>query len=168
MNPVVLVIVVHVFCGLFALGSGCVLFLRPKRSALHMQLGRYYAAALVTVDATSWLLHFMRGSAITPFHCLALANLFALIWGIGAAVFRRPHRQWYRHHYYLIAWSYVGLVAALLVEIAIRVMQVEALTSIAAITLSPVIAGGVWIEWKSHHLSGTTSRRQGPKQLQTT
>ncbi len=167
MNPVVLAIIVHAFCGLFALGSGCVLFFHPKRNQLHKRLGRYYAAALITVDVTSWLLYFMRGSALTAFHFLALANLFVLGWGIGAAVFRRPKGKWYRYHYYLIAWSYVGLISATLVEFAVKTGQVTSYPSIAAITLCPVIAGGVWIEWKSRQLGDIPSRQQKSRQLQT-
>lgn len=165
MNLVVPIIFVHAFCGLFALGAGAVLFVQPKRTPLHKRLGHYYAATLVVVDVTSWLLYFIRGSTLNAFHVLALANLFALSWGIATAILRKPHGKWYRHHYYLISWSYVGLVAATLVEIALKVGQVTSVASIVALTVSPVLCGGLWIEWKSRRLGDTPSRPHKMKPL---
>lgn len=59
-----------------------------------------------------------------PFHWMAIGSLIFVTIGVMAPVLFRAHRSWLRFHYDFMLWSYVGLIAAMFSEIAVRVPAV--------------------------------------------
>ena len=57
--------------------------------------------------------------AFGPFHALALISLAILVRGVVAVLRRRP--GWLLTHYYSMAWSYIGLLAAACAAVVVRV-----------------------------------------------
>jgi len=53
-----------------------------------------------------------------PFHALALFSLATVVGGVVPALRRRP--GWLMAHYWSMAWSYLGLLAAACSEIVVR------------------------------------------------
>ena len=152
MSALLPVILIHIVCGLLALYVGFILFVKPKHSPSHKRLGYVYVVSLTLVDLTGLSMYAIKDSGINAFHFLAIGNLIALYGGLFAMIVKRPIKRWYRFHYYMLAWSYVGLVTATVVEIAVKTVQQP---SIAMIGLTCVIAvgcGGIWIEFKTRNM----------------
>jgi hypothetical protein len=61
-----------------------------------------------------------------PFHVAALVSLATVIVGIIPAWRRRPVDKWLDRHYFWMAYSYLGLVAAAFAETATRVPALQA------------------------------------------
>jgi len=78
-------------------------------------------------------------SHFEPFHVLALLSLATIVRGVAPALRRQP--GWLASHYWNMAWSYVGLVAAGCSEIVVW------LHLSAGIFVNPwqVIGGGIAI-----------------------
>ncbi len=159
MSALSLTILIHVIAGLLALSTGCVLFFNPKRSALHKRLGYIYVLTLTLVDFSGLTMYVMKGSGINAFHFLAVGNLIALYGGLFAIIFKRPFKRWYRFHYYMISWSYVGLVTAALVEFVIKSLQSSSIVIMVLLCLTAVVGGGLWIEFKTRHMGNVLPAR---------
>ncbi len=159
MSTLSLTILIHAVCALLALTTGCVIFFNPKRTALHKQLGYIYVLTLTLVDFTGLAMYAIKGSGLNAFHFLAVGNLIALYGSLIAITFKRPHRCWYRFHYYMISWSYVGLVTAALVEALVKSMQSPSVAIVVLLCLTAVVSGGIWIEFKTRHMGNVLPAR---------
>jgi uncharacterized membrane protein len=110
---------VHAGLGLVALALGLVVLLRPKGEVLHRVCGTAYAGTMLLLNGSALVIYDFNGR-FNVFHALAIVNLATLAAGWVAALRRAPARVWYRRHAMFMAWSYVGLVAAFVSEIAVR------------------------------------------------
>src|SRR4051812_20113632 len=79
--------------------------------------GIAYVAALVVANVTALGVYQLTGQ-FGPFHMLALISLAILARGV-VAMLRRPP-GWLLAHYYSMAWSYIGLLAAASAEVVSR------------------------------------------------
>jgi uncharacterized membrane protein len=108
----------HFAASLAALALGLAVILERKGTPAHRLIGASYAVAMILLNVTALGVYRLTGS-FGPFHALALVSLAILARGI-AAVWRRP-AGWLKTHYYSMAWSYVGLLAAAAAEVIARV-----------------------------------------------
>jgi uncharacterized membrane protein len=108
---------VHTTFALAALGSGAAVLLRPKGTRRHRQTGWLYVGSMVGLNGTALLIYRLFGG-FGPFHVAALLSLATLAGGVLAAVRRRP--GWVERHYWWMAYSYLGLLAATASEAATR------------------------------------------------
>ena len=161
MSALLIAVFIHVVCGLLALYAGCVLLFKPKQSSLHKRLGYLYVVTLTLVDLTGLAMYAIKGTGIHAFHFLAIGNLIALYGGLFAIIFKRPLKRWYRFHYYMISWSYVGLVTATLVEILVKSMASPPVAVIALLCVTAVVCGGSWIELRTRNMGNTLPRAFG-------
>lgn len=115
----------HLATALLALAAGAWVVLRPKGTIVHRRVGWVYAVSMLIMNGTALLIYRLTGR-FGPFHVAALASLATLIAGIIPAWRRRPVGNWIEHHYYWMAYSYLGLVAAAVAETATRVPSVQA------------------------------------------
>lgn len=115
----------HLATALLALAAGGWVVLRPKGTTAHRRVGWVYAVSMLIMNGTALLIYRLTGR-FGPFHVAALASLATLIAGIIPAWRRRPVGNWIEHHYYWMAYSYLGLVAAAVAETATRVPAVQA------------------------------------------
>jgi uncharacterized membrane protein len=113
---------IHTTLALLCIVVGAVQLLRPKRGAGHRARGYAYVYAILIADGAAMLLYRFTG-AFNIFHVGALVNFVSVIVAI-VPVLRTPRPAgWKYWHYYFIAWSYVGLIAAASTEIIVRLSQ---------------------------------------------
>lgn len=117
----------HLATSLVALATGALVLLRRKGTSGHRRLGWLYAVSMFALNGSALLIYRLTGT-FGPFHVAALISLTTLLAGMWAVVRRRPgDRSWLPRHYYFMTWSYVGLVAAAVAEVATRVPAVQAI-----------------------------------------
>ena len=114
----------HLASALAALAAGAWVLLRPKGTALHRRVGWVYAASMLLLNATALLIYRLTGT-FGPFHVAALVSLATLVAGVVPARRRLPARSWLERHYFFMAYSYLGLVAAGFAETVTRVPAVQ-------------------------------------------
>src|SRR5262249_2204250 len=108
----------HLAASLAALVLGFAVILDRKGTPAHRLIGSGYVVAMILLNVTALGVYRLT-SSFGPFHALALISLAIVARGI-AAVWRR-RTGWLKTHYYCMAWSYVGLLAAASAEVAVRV-----------------------------------------------
>jgi uncharacterized membrane protein len=109
----------HVVCALVALGSGAVVLLRRKGTRSHRRIGWIYVSSMLALNVTALMIYRLFGG-LGPFHVAAVVSLLTVIAGIIPAYRQKP-ANWLEHHYAWMTWSYVGLCAATVSEVATRV-----------------------------------------------
>ena len=72
---------------------------------------------MVILNVSSLVIYRLTGY-FEPFHALALFSLATVVRGMVPALRRRP--GWLMAHYWSMAWSYLGLLAAACSEIVVR------------------------------------------------
>ncbi len=109
----------HLLFSLLALALGAVVLLLPKGTRWHRTWGQGYVWAMVGVVGTSFAMYNLTGR-VTPFHFAALISGASIVGGMWTVLGRRPKKYWIAAHARWMAWSYVGLVAALFAETTTR------------------------------------------------
>jgi len=107
----------HGTATLAALAFGGFVLAERKGTLTHRSLGAAYVAAMLAVNLTALGVYRITGQ-FGPFHVLALISLATVARGVAAVIRRRP--GWLATHYYCMAWSYLGLVAAAAAEAVAR------------------------------------------------
>jgi hypothetical protein len=111
---------------------------------------------MLVMNGTALLIYRLTGT-FGPFHVAALVSLGTLVAGIIPAWRRRPVGNWVDRHYYLMAYSYLGLLAAAVAETATRVPVFRALAggptpmfwaAVVVATVTVFFVGGPFI--RSH------------------
>jgi len=128
----------HFAAAVAALALGLVVLIEAKGTLTHRLIGCGYVAAMLILNVTALGLYRLTGQ-FGPFHALALVSLATVTTGVTVVWRRGPN--WLRRHYYFMAWSYVGLLAAACAEAMTRLPVLR-----AAVTTGPQrIALGVGI-----------------------
>lgn len=118
----------HTATALVALASGAAVLLATKGTTNHRRLGWVYVASMLALNVTALFIFRLFGG-FGPFHVAAMASLVTVLFGTVAAVRARRYRlgrdavaraRAIEHHYAWMSWSYVGLLAATVSEIATR------------------------------------------------
>jgi uncharacterized membrane protein len=119
----------HLASACVALALGAVVVLERKGTPSHRMMGAGYVLAMVLVNLTALSLYRLTGR-FGLFHLLALVSLATIVWGMLAVLRRRD--GWLQTHYYSMAWSYVGLLAAACTESVLRVPLLAATINTSA------------------------------------
>ena len=109
---------VHFISALAAIIFGAAVIFSMKGSKRHKLIGRAYVIAMWVLNITALMDYELYGY-FGPFHWMALISLATVIFAHLAVLRKRPN--WRQAHAYLMAWSYVGLIAAAVAETASRV-----------------------------------------------
>ena len=132
--------IVHTAFGAVALLCGLTVVLRPKGTRWHRAVGWAYVASMAGLFGTAFLIYRLFGR-FGPFHWAAIVGAATLAGGLLPVLRRRPRGAWVERHYYLMSYSYLGLLAATGAEIATRVPGV-AFTAGAVVASLVVVGGG--------------------------
>lgn len=107
----------HVLAALAALLTGVANLLLPKGTSTHRAVGTTYGLALVTVNMAALFLR--RENVFGVFHALAIISLATLVAGLAPLLLGRRSGPVLRTHAYCMSWSYAGLAAAGLGQLAV-------------------------------------------------
>jgi uncharacterized membrane protein len=150
--------IVHTAFGAAALACGLAVVLRPKGTGWHRVLGWAYVASMGGLFATSFLIYRLFGG-FGPFHWAAVVGAATLAGGLAPVLRRRPRRTWLERHYYLMSYSYLGLLAATGAEIATRVPGVAFTAGAVVASLAVLGVGAVVVRRTARGLLGELHRR---------
>jgi uncharacterized membrane protein len=135
---------VHTLFGVAALILGFVVLLCRKGTRLHRRIGQGYFLNMLLLNATALMIYDLYGR-FGPFHVAALVSLATVVGAFVPVYFRRPRATWMRHHAALMCWSYVGLLAAFVSEVATHAPGIRFGYGVAAATIGVVAGGAVLI-----------------------
>ena len=151
---------VHMTFGSAALALGLAVVTLRKGTRLHRTVGHLYFSSMLALNVTALSLYRLFGH-FGPFHALAIISLLYLLWGISAAVLRRPRDKWLHSHMRFMLWSYAGLIAAAICEITARIPGWNFALAVIVPSLVVCAIGWVLIETKGKATVNGMSRRQG-------
>ena len=140
---------IHSALALLCIAVGLIQLLRPKRGAGHRARGYFYVYAMLVADGTALLVYQFTGR-FNVLHAGAIMNLVCIVVAI-IPLLRSPRpANWKLSHYYWIAWSYVGLMAAAATELVVR-LSLPATRELAwvmtsAMTIAVTTVGYILIE----------------------
>ncbi len=109
---------VHFLSAVAAIIFGAAVIFSRKGTQRHKLTGRAYVVAMWLLNITALLDYELYGY-FGPFHWMALISLATIVFAHLAVL--RKRSDWRQSHAYLMAWSYVGLIAAAVAETASRV-----------------------------------------------
>jgi uncharacterized membrane protein len=118
----------HTVAAVVALVAGAAVLLTRKGTRRHRQLGWAYVVSMLLLNGTALLIYRLFGR-FGAFHVGAIFSFVTVVAGTVAALGARRARSHRRsaeraraleRHYQWMTWSYVGLVAAAVSEIATR------------------------------------------------
>jgi uncharacterized membrane protein len=130
----------HALIGVTALILGLALLVRRKGTPVHRRIGLGYVLSMLLLNATALMIYDLYGR-FGPFHVASVISLATVAAGFVPVYLRRPRAAWMELHATFMCWSYVGLVAAFISEIAVRVPGIGFGPAVIATTLG-VVAGG--------------------------
>ena len=111
---------IHTVLAMSGIVVGLVQLLRPKRGVGHRARGYAFVYAMLIADGTAMLVFQFTGR-FNILHVGAIVNLVSVVIAI-VPLLRSPRpANWKYQHYYGMAWSYVGLLAAAATELVVRV-----------------------------------------------
>ena len=110
----------HAAIGIVALVLGLAVVVLRKGTALHRKIGITYLIAMSMLNLTALWIFDLTGR-FGPFHVAALISLATLLAGYVPLVRRHKVTDWIAVHGTFMSWSYVGLIAAFISELATRV-----------------------------------------------
>jgi uncharacterized membrane protein len=130
---------------LAAMLFGAAVIFNRKGTRKHRWMGRSYVAMMLGLNGTA-LLNYELYGRFGPFHWMVLASLATVVAGFVPTWRKSP--GWIYRHAYLMAWSYIGLMAAAVAEVASRVPGWSFGPSVV-ISSVVVIVAGAWIMRKT-------------------
>ncbi|MDX1905891.1 MAG: DUF2306 domain-containing protein [Bacteroidia bacterium] len=133
---------IHTLAAVIALITGAWVILRPKGGLRHRQAGYVYAAAMLIVNLTAFMIYDLWGRP-GPFHVAALVSVVTLILGLRAAWQQRE--GWFVRHYYWMAWSVVGLYGAFVAEMGVRLVPMRSFWAAVLLSVTFVMMTGSWL-----------------------
>src|SRR5688572_29259986 len=111
---------VHALLGVAALILGLALLLRRKGTRVHRRIGQAYVLSMLLLNLTALMIYDLHGR-FGPFHVASVISLATIGAGFAPVYLRRPQAAWLQLHAIFMCWSYVGLLAAFVAEVAVRV-----------------------------------------------
>jgi hypothetical protein len=99
---------------------------------------------MVLLNATALMIYDLYGR-FGPFHVASVISLATVGAGFVPVYLRRPQAGWMQLHATFMCWSYVGLLAAFVSEVAVRVPGVGFGPAVIAATVLVGVGGAILI-----------------------
>jgi uncharacterized membrane protein len=135
---------VHASLGVAALILGLALLLLRKGTRVHRRIGQGYVLSMLLLNTTALMIYDLSGR-FGPFHVASVISLATLGAGFVPVYLRRPRAAWLQLHATFMCWSYVGLLAAFVSDVAVRVPGIGFSFAVLAATVVVVAGGAVLI-----------------------
>jgi uncharacterized membrane protein len=151
----------HALIGVAALALGLAAVVPTKGTRQHRYIGRAYVASMMLLNLTGLAIYDLTGR-FGPFHVAAIVSLATVAAGFMSALAHVGNTQWTTMHGIFMSWSYVGLLAALISEIAVRVPGVRFGLGVTVTTAVVVAGGAALIHIRVPRIAERLTRRQPP------
>ncbi|MFN8314473.1 MAG: hypothetical protein U0289_16835 [Cyclobacteriaceae bacterium] len=147
---------IHLFFSLLSLIGGSIVLLLPKGNRRHKQMGYLYLACMVIVNASSLGIYRLTGT-FGVFHVAAIVSFLTLIGGMIPLFLPGLDRQSRGMHLWFMYYSVLGLYAAFVAEISVRIPGAPFYPMVGLATLVIFGGGTLFIlrkemEWQKHFL----------------
>ena len=134
---------IHTVFASIALIAGTTVLIKQKGSKFHKQIGYIYAASMVVMLITAFMLYNLYGS-FGIFHFFAVVSTFTLLAGMMPIIRGKP-TNYISLHWNFMYWSVFGLYAAFVAETLVRIPQVVIESGIPNTTFYNMVGIGVGI-----------------------
>ena len=132
----------HIGSAVLAMIVGTAVVMRRKGTRTHRLIGYAYIAAMLVLNVSALAIYRRTGS-FGPFHYAAIFSFVTVLAGFGAAWMRRPAGRWLELHLQLMAWSYIGLLAAAASEAAVRIPAAPFWPAVVLSSVLILVVGGI-------------------------
>tara|TARA_R110000850_G_scaffold277086_1_gene422278 strand:- start:4412 stop:4885 length:474 start_codon:yes stop_codon:yes gene_type:complete len=109
---------VHLLASVVALVSGTIVLFSQKGTKRHKTVGYIYLISMLVVLTTALMIYRLFGG-FNVFHFIAIVGFFYIFVGF-LPVLIKP-KNWIKRHVYFMYWSVIGLYAAFVAEIMVRI-----------------------------------------------
>ncbi len=152
----------HTIAATTALVAGAAVLLTRKGTRRHRQLGWAYVVSMLLLNGTALMIYRLFGR-FGPFHVGAVFSFVTVVAGTAAALGARRARarrdavartRALERHYEWMTWSYVGLAAAAVSEIATRVPALRPRPGQGMMVFGiafAILAGVAWLIGRAEH-----------------
>lgn len=158
---------VHLLSSVAALVLGTFVLLTAKGTRLHTRFGYGYIISMVILNITAFSIYRLFGR-FGPFHIAAIASSLTLLAGIIPPLFLRNRKSWFVLHFTFMYYSVIGLYAAFVSEVMVRLPGFRFWWSVTGATLV-VVAIGVYVfksqseKWKAQFGKNSGNNRREAK-----
>jgi len=108
---------IHLLASVLALVTGAMVLAAAKGTQKHKQTGYVYAAAMVVVNVTAFMIYRLFGG-FGMFHALAIVSGLTLAAGLYPVIAKKGN--YLVTHFSFMYWSVIGLYGALVAEVFSR------------------------------------------------
>ncbi len=133
---------IHSFTAVLALLFGAVVVTSKKGTGKHKKIGYAYVVAMVVLNISAIPLNGLFGGA-GWFHLFILMSLPYILIGLYFPIFRRSDPNWKIRHLEMMSYSYVGLLAAFVAELFIRVPLYSGVNNLSIYIMGIFVVSGV-------------------------
>lgn len=139
---------VHLISSFAALFLGTWVLAVTKGTRLHKQLGYAYVVSMVVVNITAFSIYRLF-NGFGPFHIAAIVGSATLLAGMIPVVFRKHFPKWKRFHVAFMYYSVIGLYAAFVSEVVVRIPGVSFGWMVFVATLTVMIPAVIFFKRNS-------------------
>ena len=132
----------HLVLALIALVTGAWVLLTEKGTSKHKKVGYVYVISMVLMNISAIPLTSLFGG-IGPFHIFILMSLPTTLAALYFPLFARHRCDWLQYHFEFMCWSYLGLFAAFLAEIVVRIPIILAIETSLGLVVSVFALSGL-------------------------
>jgi len=140
---------VHLSASIIALITGTLILLMRKGTEIHRKVGYLYATAMTAVVVTALMIYRLFGGW-GIFHWAAVVSGITLAAGMLTVILRKPD-DWVILHFSFMYWSVMGLYAAFIAEILVRIPQTPFFGMVGFGTGIVMLLGGGWFYYRKNH-----------------
>jgi uncharacterized membrane protein len=134
----------HAVVGVVSLALGGWVLLLKKGTPLHKRLGLAYLITMLLLNGTALAIYDLSGG-FGPFHVAAIVSLATITASYVPVLLHRPRSAWLELHAHFMCWSYVGLIAAFVAEVTVRLPGVGWGAGLVAGIVFVLCVGGYFI-----------------------
>ncbi|HEY5823016.1 MAG TPA: DUF2306 domain-containing protein [Cyclobacteriaceae bacterium] len=133
----------HLLSALLSLILGTLVLLTVKGSPTHKRIGYAYTFSMIILNVTAFSIYRLF-HGFGPFHIAAIVSFLTLMMGFIPVLVRKPAGSWIHYHISGMYYSVIGLYAAFVSELVVRIPGAPFFT-LVAIGTAIVMAVGIFI-----------------------
>lgn len=113
----------HLIVSIITLLTGTLNLMLVKGTPLHKRIGQVYGVAMIVLLMTAFTMYNLFGTW-GIFHWTAVISTFTLIGGLVPILTKRPANNYISLHFSFMYWSVIGLYAAFVSELFVRLPKI--------------------------------------------